>query len=129
MFMQRGAVSAAFRSIPFRILTFEELGLPAIVAELLSSRTGWCSSPGRRIGQDHDARVDHRQDQQRDARSHHDDRNSDRRPSSHKLSIVNQREVGSDTSTFKTALKYVLRQDPTSFSSERCAISRPSRPL
>jgi twitching motility protein PilT len=30
----------------------------------------------------------------------------------HKLSIVNQREVGSDTSTFKTALKYVLRQDP-----------------
>jgi twitching motility protein PilT len=30
----------------------------------------------------------------------------------HKRSIVNQREVGSDTSTFKHALKYVLRQDP-----------------
>jgi twitching motility protein PilT len=30
----------------------------------------------------------------------------------HKLSVVNQREVGSDTSSFKTALKYVLRQDP-----------------
>jgi twitching motility protein PilT len=30
----------------------------------------------------------------------------------HKRSIVNQREVGSDTSTFKEALKYVLRQDP-----------------
>jgi twitching motility protein PilT len=30
----------------------------------------------------------------------------------HKRSIVNQREIGSDTSTFKQALKYVLRQDP-----------------
>jgi twitching motility protein PilT len=30
----------------------------------------------------------------------------------HKRSIVNQREVGSDTQTFKAALKYVLRQDP-----------------
>jgi twitching motility protein PilT len=30
----------------------------------------------------------------------------------HKKSIVNQREVGSDTATFKDALKYVLRQDP-----------------
>jgi len=30
----------------------------------------------------------------------------------HKLSIVNQREVGTDTEGFKNALKYVLRQDP-----------------
>jgi twitching motility protein PilT len=30
----------------------------------------------------------------------------------HKLSIVNQREVGSDTASFKDALKYILRQDP-----------------
>ncbi len=30
----------------------------------------------------------------------------------HKLSIVNQREVGADTASFKDALKYVLRQDP-----------------
>ena len=30
----------------------------------------------------------------------------------HKLSIVNQREVGTDTEGFKIALKYVLRQDP-----------------
>src|SRR5208282_2116614 len=30
----------------------------------------------------------------------------------HKLSVVNQREVGSDTEGFKSALKYVLRQDP-----------------
>jgi twitching motility protein PilT len=30
----------------------------------------------------------------------------------HKLGIVNQREIGSDTAGFKTALRYVLRQDP-----------------
>jgi twitching motility protein PilT len=30
----------------------------------------------------------------------------------HKMSIVNQREVGADTATFKDALKYILRQDP-----------------
>jgi len=30
----------------------------------------------------------------------------------HKKGIVNQREVGSDTGSFKAALKYILRQDP-----------------
>lgn len=34
VFYQRGAVSGAFRSIPFKILSFEELGLPATIAEL-----------------------------------------------------------------------------------------------
>ena len=34
IYMQRGAVSGAFRAIPFKILTFEELGLPPIAAEL-----------------------------------------------------------------------------------------------
>ena len=31
---------------------------------------------------------------------------------SHKKSIINQREIGSDTATYKTAMKYLLRQDP-----------------
>src|SRR6202048_2281071 len=34
IFMQRGAVAGAFRTIPFKILTFQELGLPPVVAEL-----------------------------------------------------------------------------------------------
>src|SRR5258708_21386898 len=40
MFMQRGAVAAAFRTIPFKILTFQELGLPAIVTELSKKPRG-----------------------------------------------------------------------------------------
>src|SRR5512140_3995489 len=34
VYMQRGAVAGAFRTIPFKILTFAELGLPPIVTEL-----------------------------------------------------------------------------------------------
>src|SRR5258705_7237697 len=34
IFMQRGAVAAAFRTIPFKILTFQELGLPPTVSDL-----------------------------------------------------------------------------------------------
>src|SRR4030095_9374014 len=30
----------------------------------------------------------------------------------HKMAVVNQREIGTDTESFKGALKYVLRQDP-----------------
>src|SRR6187431_1904669 len=40
IFMQRGAVSGAFRSIPFKILSFEELGLPAVIANLAKKPRG-----------------------------------------------------------------------------------------
>jgi twitching motility protein PilT len=40
IFMQRGAVAGAFRTIPFKILTFAELGLPPIVAELARKPRG-----------------------------------------------------------------------------------------
>src|SRR2546421_9370883 len=34
LFLQRGAVAGAFRTIPFKILTFQELGLPPVVSDL-----------------------------------------------------------------------------------------------
>ena len=40
MFMQRGAVAGAFRTIPFKILSFEELGLPPVVSELTKKARG-----------------------------------------------------------------------------------------
>src|SRR3989454_4433209 len=40
IFMQRGAVAAAFRTIPFKILTFQELGLPPIISELAKKPRG-----------------------------------------------------------------------------------------
>ena len=40
IFIQRGAVSAAIRSIPFQIRSFEELGLPPVVRELIKKPRG-----------------------------------------------------------------------------------------
>src|ERR1700728_2435763 len=40
IYVQRGAVAGAFRTIPFKILSFEELGLPAIVADLTKKPSG-----------------------------------------------------------------------------------------
>src|SRR5215472_17506402 len=40
IFVQRGAVAGAFRTIPFKILTFEELGLPPVCSEIVSKPRG-----------------------------------------------------------------------------------------
>ena len=40
VFIQRGAVAGVFRVIPYKILTFEELNLPPIVAELAAKPRG-----------------------------------------------------------------------------------------
>src|SRR5437762_10706968 len=45
LFMQRGAVAAAFRTIPFKILTFQELGLPPIISERSEEHTSELQSP------------------------------------------------------------------------------------
>ena len=70
VFMQRGAVAGAFRTIPFKILTFAELGLPPVVAETgqEAARAG-ARHRAHRLGQVDDARLDDRQDQHRAARA------------------------------------------------------------
>jgi len=113
IFMQRGAVSGAFRSIPFKILSFEELGLPAIVAELAARPRGLILVTGP-TGSGKSTTLASIIDKINSETRQHimtvEDPIEYLHP--HKRSIVNQREVGSDTATFKDALKYVLRQDP-----------------
>jgi twitching motility protein PilT len=113
IFVQRGAVSAAFRAIPFKILTFDELGLPPAVAELCTRPRGLVLVTGP-TGSGKSTTL----------ASIIDKINAETRQHimtvedpieylhAHKKSLVNQREVGQDTATFKDALKYVLRQDP-----------------
>src|SRR3984885_4622441 len=113
IFMQRGAVAGAFRAIPFKILTFEELGLPPILAEFATKPNGLVLVTGP-TGSGKSTTL----------AAIIDKINSEQRLHiltvedpieylhQHKLSIVNQREVGSDTEGFKTALRYVLRQGP-----------------
>jgi len=113
IFMQRGAVSGAFRSIPFKILSFEELGLPPVVAELAAKPRGLILVTGP-TGSGKSTTLASILDKINSETRQHiitiEDPIEYLHP--HKRCIVNQREVGSDTSSFKLALKYVLRQDP-----------------
>ncbi len=113
LFMQRGAVAAAFRTIPFKILTFQELGLPAIVSELAKKPRGLVLVTGP-TGSGKSTTLASIIDKINTERHEHivtiEDPIEYLHP--HKNCVVNQREVGADTQSFKKALKYILRQDP-----------------
>ncbi len=113
IYMQRGAVAGAFRTIPFKILTFEELGLPPILADFANKPSGLVlvtGPTGSGKSTTLAAIIDKINTEQRLHILTVEDPIEYLHP--HKLSIVNQREVGSDTEGFKSALRYVLRQDP-----------------
>lgn len=113
IFSQRGAVAGAFRQIPFKILSFEELGLPPVVADIANRPRGLVLVTGA-TGSGKTTTlasiIDKINAEQRLHIVTVEDPIEYLHP--HKLSIVNQREVGSDTRSFKDALKYILRQDP-----------------
>jgi len=113
IFMQRGAVAGAFRTIPFKILTFQELGLPPIVQDLSKKPRGLILVTGP-TGSGKSTTLASIIDKVNTDRHEHimtiEDPIEYLHP--HKNCLVNQREVGADTKNFKTALKYILRQDP-----------------
>ena len=113
IFMQRGAVSGAFRSIPFKILSFDELGLPPVVEELSAKPRGLILVTGP-TGSGKSTTLASIIDKINSETRQHiitiEDPIEYLHP--HKRSIINQREVGTDTQRFRDALKYVLRQDP-----------------
>jgi twitching motility protein PilT len=113
IFVQRGAVAGVFRQIPFRIMSFEELGLPAVIARLANLPSGMVLVTGP-TGSGKTTTLAAILDKiNAEKRSHIltiEDPIEFLHPN--KLSVVNQREVGADTSSFKDALRYALRQDP-----------------
>ncbi len=113
VFMQRGAVAAAIRTIPFKILTFEELNLPPIINELVKKPRGLILVTGP-TGSGKSTTLASMIDKINSERHEHIITVEDPIEflHQHKKSVVNQREVGADTKSFKQALKYVLRQDP-----------------
>ncbi len=113
IFMQRGAVAGAFRVIPFKILSFQELGLPPVVGDLCKKPRGLVLVTGP-TGSGKSTTLASMVDKINSERRQHiitiEDPIEYLHP--HKGCVVNQREVGSDTKSFKRALKYILRQDP-----------------
>jgi twitching motility protein PilT len=113
IFVQRGSVAAAFRTIPFKILSFQELGLPPIVAELARKPRGLVLVTGP-TGSGKTTTLAAIIDKINVERREHIVTIEDpiEYVHLHKNCIVNQREVGADTDSFKRALKHILRQDP-----------------
>jgi twitching motility protein PilT len=113
LFMQRGAVGGAFRTVPFKILSFAELGLPPVIEELCNRPRGLILVTGP-TGSGKTTSLAAMIDKINSERHEHiitvEDPIEYLHP--HKKCLVNQREVGSDTESFKRALKYILRQDP-----------------
>ena len=113
VFLQRGVTTAAFRQIPYQILSFEELGLPPVVNDFSKKQKGLVLVTGP-TGCGKSTTLASIIDKVNTERSCHIVTIEDpiEYIHHHKTSIVNQREVRADTHSFPNALKYVLRQDP-----------------
>ncbi len=112
-FQQRGVISMACRAIPHRISTIEELVLPEVVKELAEEERGIVLLTGT-TGSGKSTTLAAMIDHMNVTMSKHVVTIEDPIEFVHedKRSVINQREVGMDTSSFKRALRRVLRQDP-----------------
>ncbi|MES1206411.1 MAG: type IV pilus twitching motility protein PilT [Pseudomonadota bacterium] len=113
VFMQKGAVAGVFRTIPFKIRSFEDLGLPPVMEDLCNKPRGLVLITGP-TGSGKSTTLAAMIDKINTERHEHIVTMEDPIEfiHQHKSCVVNQREVGSDTKSFKRALKSVLRQDP-----------------
>ena len=113
VYKQRGCVGMAIRRIPYEILSLDKLGLPPIVTKLAERPRGLVLVTGP-TGSGKSTTLAAMVDKVNRERKGHIITIED--PIEfihrHKNCIINQREVGADTKSFTSALKYALRQDP-----------------
>ncbi|WP_373049148.1 type IV pilus twitching motility protein PilT [Vulgatibacter sp.] len=110
---QRGSIGVVMRVIPFEIPSFEQLNLPAAVASLAHVRSGLVLVVGA-AGNGKSTTIASLLEAVNESRRSHivtiEDPIEFLFPA--KKSLVIQREVGTDTGSFGTALRSVIRQDP-----------------
>ncbi len=113
VFMQRGNVAVAIRQIPFRVPSFEELGIPKVVSEFANLPRGLVLITGP-TGSGKSTTLAAIIDKINRERHLHIITVEDpiEYLHRHNSSLINQREVYSDTQSFGSALKYALREDP-----------------
>jgi twitching motility protein PilT len=113
VFKQRGCVAMVIRMIPFNVRTFQDLGLPPVIAKLAERPRGLILVTGP-TGSGKSTTLAAIIDKINKERKGHIITVED--PIEfihrHQSCIVNQREIGTDTKTFASALKYALREDP-----------------
>lgn len=113
VFRQRGDIAMVLRQIPNRLLTFEQIGLPEVVKDLIRrprgmflvtgpTGSGKTTSLATMIDYINMTMDKHIVTMEDPIEYYH----------YHKKSIVNQREVGNDVPSFAEALRRVLRSDP-----------------
>jgi twitching motility protein PilT len=113
VFLQRDSVAAVMRAIPVEIPQIKDLGLPDVTKELVTLPRGLILVTGP-TGSGKSTSLAAMIDAINTTRKCHIITIEDPIEflHKHKMSLVNQREVGSDTLSFANALKHVLRQDP-----------------
>jgi twitching motility protein PilT len=112
-YFQRGAISAAFRLIPFEIKTIESLGLPLVLEDFTRKPRGFVLVTGP-TGSGKTTSLASMVDLINREREEHILTIEDPIEYLHRHNkcIVNQREVGADATDFASALKSALREDP-----------------
>ena len=112
-FRQRGSISAVFRFVPAHIPPLGELGLPSVLSELIMEKRGLLLVVGA-TGSGKSTTIASMLDHRNEQRTGHILTLED--PIEYlfknKKSIVNQREIGSDATSFYTALRNSMRQAP-----------------
>ena len=112
-FYQRGSVSLVIRAIPISIKTIEDLNLPPVIRDLADEERGIVLLTGT-TGSGKSTTLAAMIDHINSTKSKHIVTIEDPIEFLHadKRSLINQREVGFDTTSFKRAMRRVLRQDP-----------------
>ncbi len=113
LYQQRGTVNMVFRSVPTKILTFQELHLPAVIEKLAAETRGLILVTGT-TGSGKSTTLAAIIDHINRARTENVITIEDPIEFLHRdrKCLVSQREIGADTESFSVALRSALRQDP-----------------